>query len=84
MRVFRTLTAFALAAASTAAIAPSASAKTVTESCRKDLSTGMFAYNSAGWSEDYIITITRFKETSRDARYAYGVCTINLKYQPAD
>ena len=84
MRALNILMALAAASASILVAAPPASAKTVTQSCRKDLRSGMYDYDSSKWSEDYIITVTRFKETSRDARYAYGVCTINLKYQPAD
>jgi hypothetical protein len=84
MRALTTLTVIALAAASVLVAAPPAGAKTVTEACKKDLRSGIYDYDSSKWSEDYIITVTRFKETSRDARYAYGVCTISLKYQPAD
>lgn len=61
-----------------------ADAKTVTKSCKKDLSSGEYIYDTVGISEDYIINVTAFREASRDGRYAYGTCTIDLKYQPAD
>jgi hypothetical protein len=78
----RILLALAIATLPLPALA--AKDKTVTEPCTKDLATGEYRYNSAGWSEDYIIDVKRFKETRRDARTAYGTCTIFLKYQPAD
>jgi hypothetical protein len=73
---------FALAATALLATS-SADAKTVTESCKKELASGIYTYDLSKISEDYVISVVRFRETSRDSRYAYGVCTINLKYQPA-
>ncbi len=58
--------------------------KVITEPCSKDPRTGGYAYDTMHLSEDYIITVTQFRETSRDARGVHGVCTIKLKYQPAD
>jgi hypothetical protein len=46
--------------------------------------TGGYNYDASSFSEDYIITVTRFRETSRDGAGIHGVCTIKLKYQPAD
>jgi len=76
------LARFGLAGAALLA-ASSADAKTVTESCKKELASGIYTYDLSKISENYIISVVRFRETSRDSRYAYGVCTINLKYQPA-
>jgi hypothetical protein len=83
MTSIRRLASFALTAAALLA-ASSAEAKTVTESCKKELASGIYTYDLSKISEDYVISIVRFRETSRDSRYAYGVCTINLKYQPAE
>jgi hypothetical protein len=74
----------AAALALAAAAAPAAQGKTVTEACRKDLSTGIVSFDSSRYSEDYILRVITFRQTSRDARYAYGVCTISVKYQPPD
>jgi hypothetical protein len=76
------LAPFALAATALLA-ASSADAKTLTEACKKELASGIYTYDLSKISEDYVISVVRFRETSRDSRYAYGVCTINLKYQPA-
>ena len=84
MGVIRHLAPFALAIAAVLGAASSAEAKTVTESCKKELASGIYTYDLSKISENYIISVVRFRETSRDSRYAYGVCTINLKYQPAD
>jgi hypothetical protein len=83
MNSIRRLASFALAAV-VLLTASSADAKTVTESCKKELASGIYTYDLSKISEDYVISVVRFRETSRDSRYAYGVCTINLKYQPAE
>jgi hypothetical protein len=59
-------------------------AKTVTRPCKKNLSTGQLIYELPGVSSDYIIEEKGFKQKSSDGRFAYGTCTINLKYQPPD
>jgi hypothetical protein len=82
MTSIRKLASFALTAAALLA-ASSADAKTITEACKKELASGIYTYDLSKISEDYVISVVRFRETSRDSRYAYGVCTINLKYQPA-
>jgi hypothetical protein len=84
MRTIRTLAPLALGAAAALLAASGAEAKTVTLACTKDLATGMYHYDLSNISEDYIITVVHFREISRDSRVARGVCTINLKYQPAD
>jgi hypothetical protein len=82
MTSIRKLASLALTAAALLA-ASSAEAKTITEACKKELASGIYSYDLSKISEDYTISVVRFRETSRDSRYAYGVCTINLKYQPA-
>lgn len=66
------------------AAAKPAPVKIVTKPCTKDPRTGGYNYDSSSFSEDYIITVTNFRETSRDGAGVHGVCTIKLKYQPAD
>jgi hypothetical protein len=84
MRTIRTLAALALGVTAALLAASGAEAKTITEACTKDLATGMYHYDSSKFSEDDIITVVHFRELSRDAHVARGVCTIDLKYQPAD
>ena len=62
----------------------SVDAKTVTRSCKKNLSTGIITYDVSDFSSDYIIDVKKFKQTSRDATWIYGVCTIKLTYSPPD
>ena len=83
MDAFSKLAPFAAALAVAMLAAASADAKTITEACKKELASGIYTYNLSKISEDYVISVVRFRETSRDSRFAYGVCTINLKYQPA-
>jgi hypothetical protein len=84
MSVIGKFTPFTLAIAAVLLAASSAEAKTITESCKKELASGIYTYDLSKISENYVISVVRFRESSRDSRYAYGVCTINLKYQPAD
>jgi hypothetical protein len=88
MRVISNLGRLALVSAGAALLAWPAAArpadKVITEVCSKDPRTGGYTYDMAHVSEDYIITVTHFRETSRDAQGVHGVCTIKLKYQPAD
>jgi hypothetical protein len=84
MRTIRTLGPLALGVAAALLAASGAEAKAVTQTCTKDLATGMYHYDLSNISEDYIITVVHFREISRDSRLAHSICTINLKYQPAD
>ena len=59
-------------------------AKTVTRTCKKNISTGIITYDVSDFSSDYIIDVKNFKQTSRDATWIYGVCTIKLAYSPPD
>jgi hypothetical protein len=62
----------------------SVDAKTVTRTCKKSVSTGIITYDVSDFSSDYIIDVKTFKQTSRDANWIYGVCTIKLTYSPPD
>ncbi|MEJ1970306.1 MAG: hypothetical protein WDN03_17010 [Rhizomicrobium sp.] len=73
-----------LAALAFALAAGAAEAKTVTKPCKKNLSIGAYDFDMAGISEDWTFNVVKFVEKSRDASFAYGTCTIVLKYQPPD
>ena len=71
-----------LAAAVALVLASGAQANTVKQACTRNLDTGAYEYDSSGWSSDYIVTVVAFKENYREGGIAYGICTIDLKYQP--
>jgi hypothetical protein len=75
---------FGLSLAIVALAFTSVDAKTVTRACKKNISTGMLSYDVSDFSSDYIIDVKSFKQTSRDANWIYGMCTIKLTYSPPD
>jgi hypothetical protein len=75
---------FVLALTVAALAITSLNAKTVTRPCKKNLSTGILNYDVSDFSSDYVIDAKNFKQTSRDAKWIYGVCTIKLTYSPPD
>ena len=84
MRTIRLYATLALGAAAAVLAVSGAEAKTISVACTKDLASGMYNYRTPGVSENYILSVARFRETSRDSHFARGVCTISLKYQPPD
>ena len=84
MTDFRRLAVLATTAAAAVLAVSGADAKTVTQPCRKNLRTGEVVYRP-NFSENYIILGVRFRQTGRgDGQFAPGVCTISLRWQPAD